>query len=112
MMVLRHVQEHWPMNSPEELIHRYRRNVLIHSILYYMMDEPVLTDIEFDRRAKLLAQLQKDHPEASARVAYHYEGFKDFTGETGFHLQLSDYRAMLNARRIWNDHNLGKSNRT
>lgn len=105
-MVLNHIQEHWEIDTPEELIHRYRREVLVHSILYYQMGEPILTDLEFDRRAKLLAQLQKDHPAASSRVLYHYEGFKDFTGETGYHLPLADYRAILTARRLWTLYNL------
>ena len=106
MMVLNHTQEHFDLNTPAELIHRRRRQVLIHSILYYSMDSPVIKDLEFDEIAKDLARLQKNNPEAASLVEYHKEAFKDFNGETGYHLPLADYRAILNARRLWNYHNL------
>lgn len=82
------------MDSPEiqELIHRRRRQVLYHSILYYKFNTTVIPDEQFDRWALELVYLQKKHPEDSAAVPYMLEAFRDFTGETGFHLPLGDRR--------------------
>lgn len=84
----------------ESLIHQRRRQVLVHSILYYRMDQPILSDERFDFLAKNLSRLQKEHPEASMRVMYHHKEFQDFNGETGFHLPLGDIRASNVARHL------------
>lgn len=77
----------------EELIHRRRRQVLVHSILYYEMNTNLLPDATFDLWAHELAELQVAHPEESAKVEYMREEFKDFTGDGGSHLPLLDPRA-------------------
>lgn len=76
-----------------ELIHRRRRQVLVHSIIYYRLDTSILSDSQFDNWARELAQLQKDHPEVSESVEYMRDEFRDFAGETGHHLPLMDERA-------------------
>lgn len=83
----------------DELIHRRRRQILHHSILYYRLNVNHIDDHTFDAWAKELVELQRDHPEASLNVAYQYAAFKDFTGETGFDLPLWDPRAYQNALR-------------
>lgn len=72
------------------VIERRRRQVLVHSILYYKMDTPVITDGQFDALAQDLVRLQRYHPEDSARCRYMSEWFTDFDGSTGFHLPLDD----------------------
>lgn len=82
-----------PMSMVEERINRLRRQVLVHSIIYYRLGTSVIDDSVFDSRARELAQLQKDHPKQSENVEYMREAFRDFTGETGYHLPLDDERA-------------------
>lgn len=89
----------------EELIHRRRRQVLVHSILYYRMGKSTLTDVQFDAWARELAKLQKDNPEASERVEYMREEFSDFSGETGYHLPLMDENATRVAELVWEVYN-------
>lgn len=74
----------------EELILRRRRQVLVHSILYYKMNTNLIPDAVYDGWAQELAELQRQHPEASERVDYHCDAFTGFTGETGFDLPLHD----------------------
>lgn len=77
-----------------EKIHRRRRQILVHSIIYYNFDDNLITDAVYDTWARELAQLQRDHPHISELVHYHYEAFKDFTtSTTGFNLPLRDVRA-------------------
>ncbi|WNN93692.1 DNA ligase [Arthrobacter phage CallinAllBarbz] len=86
-----------------ELIHRRRRQVLVHSILYYRLDASLVPDATFDRWAHELADLQRDHPAASEGVAYMRDAFRGFTGDSGHHLPLTDPRATYLARHLLAD---------
>lgn len=70
----------------EELIQRRRRQIMLHSFLYYELDQTLIDDATFDKWAHELASLQTKCPEHSARVAYEREAFADFDGSTGFDL--------------------------
>lgn len=95
-----YVPEYWDIGTVEERIHRLRRIVLLHSVLYYSMGETLVPDAQFDKWAYELVELQKTHPEASGRVYYHRDAFADFTGETGFDLPLTDAGAIRAAERM------------
>lgn len=84
----------------QELIHRRRRQVLVHSILYYAYNTNVVPDATYDLWAQELAKVQQDHPEDSEAVEYHLEAFRGYTGETGFHLPLHDRRATNIAKTL------------
>ena len=88
------------MSDIQELIHRRRRQVLHHSILYYCYNVTHVADSVFDSWAQELARLQVEHPAESAAVGYQLEAFQGFTGETGFHLPMHEPRASRVARRI------------
>ena len=66
-------------------IETLQRWVLIHSILYYEMDESLVSDKVFDEHAKTLVGLQKEH-RASAKHSQYWYVFHDFDGTTGFDL--------------------------
>lgn len=85
-----------------ELIHRRRRQVLVHSILYYRLDASYIPDATFDAWAHELADLQKSHPEVSEGVDYMRDAFRGFTGDTGHHLPLDDPRALNVAHHLAN----------
>lgn len=87
-------------NPVQELIHRRRRQVLVHSILYYAQDTNIISDALFDSWAAELAQLQWDHPLDSEAVEYRREEFRDYTGETGYHLPLHDKAAQKIVRQL------------
>jgi hypothetical protein len=76
-----------------ELIHRRRRQILVHSILYYKRDRPLIADHTYDQWAQELIRLQREHPEISEGVDYHLDAFRAFTSSTGFNLPLDDPRA-------------------
>lgn len=50
---------------PAELIKRRRLQVLVHSCIYYELNDNVISDEVFDKWAKELEQLHKDHPQYS-----------------------------------------------
>jgi hypothetical protein len=82
----------------EDQINHLRRNVMVHSVLYYRHDRPIKTDHEYDRLGKRLIEMQEKYPEESERVPYLLETFRNFTGTTsGFDLPLDDPYAQRTA---------------
>jgi hypothetical protein len=97
------VQEHWDPGTIEERIHHLRRIVLIHSILYYRFDESVISDYQFDSWSRELAALQQNNKDASERVIYYREAYREFDGSSGYFLPLYDKRATNRAIRLLRD---------
>jgi NAD-dependent DNA ligase len=69
----------------ESLINRRRRQVLIHSAIYYRWNKSIIDDHTFDKWAKELADLQTAYPEIASKCVYAKE-FEDFDGSSGFDL--------------------------
>lgn len=69
------------------LIRRRRRQILVHSCLYYRMNESIVADYVYDGWARELAQLHEQYPDIAATVEF-ADIFENFTGETvsGFDL--------------------------
>jgi NAD-dependent DNA ligase adenylation domain len=70
------------------LIRWRRHQVLVHSILYYRFDSPLISDHTYDSLAQELIQLQREHPGISEGVDYKLGAFRDFTSSTGYDLPL------------------------
>lgn len=66
-----------------ERIVMLRRQVLLHSYIYYSLDENVIADHEFDRRGRELFDLQKEH---GWNVNFYDSIFKHWQGQSGFWL--------------------------
>lgn len=77
-------------NEAAELITRRRMQVLVHSFIYYRLNESFIPDSTYDKWAKELAELQQKYPEISDKCPYAKE-FKKW-GEggnySGFNLPL------------------------
>ena len=82
-----------------ELISRRRRQILIHSIIYYKMNENVVTDDVWASWAVELEELQRRYPEIAAKAPY-ADGFADFDHSSGYNLPLDDPDAVFKARYI------------
>lgn len=73
-------------NKVEELINRRRHQILVHSYIYYEMNENIISDHTYDIWCKELAELQRDYPNESNNVKFYKKEFSTFDGSTGFHL--------------------------
>ena len=73
-----------------ELIKRRRFQMLIHSYLYYKLDQNIITDYKWSEWATELAQLQKDYPTESKKAPF-YIDFKRWDGSSGAFLPLDRY---------------------
>lgn len=66
-----------------------QRRILVHSILYYELNESVITDQEFDSLCKQLLVIQENIDQEEYQQTKYYEQFKSFEGSTGFDLYES-----------------------
>lgn len=71
--------------TDKEKIELLQRAILVHSFMYYELDQSVLPDWKYDANSKQLVELIKDFPEAFRQSRY-YKYFHDFNGSTGYHL--------------------------
>jgi NAD-dependent DNA ligase len=92
-----------------ERIEALRRQILIHSCLYYVYDSPIIGDIEYDKRARELTRLQREHPEEAKQGVY-AEAFADFSESvTGFNLPIRNEWVVNKALYISRLHNLNRN---
>ena len=93
-----------------ELVRRRRSQMLIHSCIYYELNESIISDHQWQAWADELQKLQKEHP-SCLRIDFYDWEFRDWDGATGAHLphrnpwvfQKANY--ILNLSREINDHN-------
>jgi hypothetical protein len=82
--------QEWQIRATEsekalELINRRERQILVHSFLYYQLNESILTDYTFDAICNELVVLMTKYPEEFKQSVY-YDGFKEFDGSSGYDL--------------------------
>ena len=70
-------------------IQQRRLQMLVHSYLYYILDENIISDHTWNKWAHELVRLQKKFPKTSKKVPY-YKQFKDWDGSTGAFLDFDD----------------------
>ncbi len=84
-------------------IQQRRLQMLIHSYIYYRMDDSIISDHQWSAWAKELVELQKTYPKIADKVAY-AEDFKNFDGSTGFDLPLDDEYVIVKATELYRLH--------
>ena len=73
---------YWDYLSIVDYIQRF---IIIHSIIYYELNENVISDKDFDNVSKLLLKLREENEEVYKKSQYYYV-FNDFDGTTGFYI--------------------------
>lgn len=92
----------------EALINRRRRQILVHSVIYYKMDANIVSDRQWSEWAVELDELQKKYPNIAKNCVY-AEDFKDFDPSTGYSLPLDDPWAMHKARYLLHLHSIQRT---
>ena len=82
-----------------ELIARRRRQILVHSVLYYRMNENLVSDAQWAEWAVELEDLQRRYPDIAAKGPY-AKDFETFDHSTGYNLPLDDPWAVNKARQL------------
>ncbi len=82
-----------------ELIHRRRLQVWVHSVIYYVYNENLISDATWSKWASELENLQATYPEIAAQVAY-ADVFKGFDHSTGSNLPTNVNSINRRAERL------------
>lgn len=83
----------------EDKINQRRRQILVHSVIYYELNDNIISDHQWSEWANELVELQTKYPDIAQRCVYAAE-FKNFDGSTGFNLPLNDPWANHKARQL------------
>lgn len=76
-------------NDISARINQLRREVLIHSIIYYEYDDNLIDDHEWMRMANELYNLQNEYPDIAKKCVY-ADAYENFDPCTGHNLPLND----------------------
>ena len=85
----------------KEKIKQRRSQMLVHSYLYYIEDNPLISDDKWQRWADDLYRLQKNNPD-DCKIDFYDNAFKSWNGDTGYHLPLKDPKVVKKAKQIQN----------
>lgn len=92
------------MQTVKERIRQRRLQMLVHSYIYYKLDNNIIDDATWSRWAKELQQLQVNYPEDSKEVEW-AEAFEGWDGSSGAFLPLDNEWVKLTAIKILEIHN-------
>ena len=84
---------------------RRRKQILVHSCLYYRLDTNLIEDWQYDKIGRRLAELQIAYPEISNNLGYHDKEFKGFGEDhcySGCHLPTSSPEVVATAEMLLN----------
>lgn len=77
------------MPTIQEKIRQRRRQMLVHSYIYYELNQNIVSDHQWSEWAKELQELQQKYPKESAEVE-EYDQFKDWDGSSGAFLKFGE----------------------
>ena len=83
----------------KELISRRRRQILVHSVIYYRLNDNLIDDTTWSKWAVELEKLQNQYPKIAAECPLAKE-FINFDHSTGMSLPLDDQWAVRTARYL------------
>lgn len=63
-----------------------QRRVIVHSILYYELDSPIITDEQYNTLSLQLVQMMKEVSKEELKETTYWYCMYDFDGSTGFDL--------------------------
>lgn len=70
----------------QERIDFLQRYIIVHSYVYYELDDNYISDKEYDAKSKELTKLKLDHPDLWKTSMYYKQFGDDYNGSTGFTL--------------------------
>ena len=91
-----------------EKIKQRRLQLLVHSCIYYKLDQNIVSDSQWNTWSEELKQLQSEYPNISKEVEW-FDAFDDWDGSTGAFLPLDNAWVMSKANQLLALHNQLKS---
>lgn len=90
-------------------IRQRRAQMLIHSCLYYELNESIVSDHKWQEWADELEKLQTDNPDCM-KLDFFDNEFRDWSGATGNHLPHRNPWVLKQSQYILKVHNAKQSN--
>lgn len=83
--------------STQDYINFLQRFIIVHSYIYYELDDNVISDKEYDTRARELVKYKNEYPELWLSSEYYKQFGNDYNGATGFTLyhDLNEKQKMI-----------------
>lgn len=63
-----------------------QRFIILHSYIYYELNDNVISDPDYDKRARELVKYKNEYPELWKSSEYYKQFGDDYNGSTGFTL--------------------------
>lgn len=70
----------------QEYIDFLQRYIILHSYIYYELNDNVISDRVYDMKSKELVKLKNEYPELWKTSMYYKQFGEDYNGATGFTL--------------------------
>lgn len=72
--------------TTQEYIDFLQRYIILHSYIYYELDDNYISDMEYDKKAKELVMYKNKYPELWKTSMYYKQFGDNYNGATGFTL--------------------------
>lgn len=72
--------------NTQEYINFLQRFIIVHSYIYYHLDDNIISDREYDLKAKELTSYKNRYPDLWRTSMYYDQFGDDYNGATGFTL--------------------------
>lgn len=72
-----------------EKIQQKRLQMIVHSAIYYVFNDNIVSDSKWSQWGRELKDLQEKYPDIASKVIF-AEAFKDWDASTGFNLPIHD----------------------
>lgn len=70
----------------QEYIDWLQRYIIVHSYIYYELNDNIISDRVYDAKSKELTRLKEEYPDLWKNSMYHKQFNDDYNGSTGFTL--------------------------
>lgn len=74
------------MVTIQDIIDNLQRKIMLHSYIYYELDDSVVSDSDYDFIAHTLVKYKNDYPELWKNSKYYAQFGDEYNGSTGFDL--------------------------
>lgn len=96
-----------PTATPDGIkskIRQRRSQMLVHSYIYYVLDENIVSDDTWQKWANELRDLQEQYP-TYCKIGFYDREFATWNGDTGAMLPLKDPYVIHKATQVFNQWN-------
>ena len=84
--------------NPTEKIQLLERWILVHSFIYYELNDNIVSDFDYDANAKQLADLKREYPDEFKRSRY-YDYFHDYCSDVEGTVNTSGFDLLQRVRK-------------